>query len=172
MDFTNDPIFNAIHNGIKDDIAFNFDNKRFRAAVILIYSGMDAMAYLDMPDSQDDVRRTDFIRWADRYIKINSPEPVTGDDLYGARCAMLHSYGVVSKLSRESKCRMVAYSDRASPPVAFNPAIHGGLLILSIEALKDAFFVAIDKFLVDAFADKSKARIIERRLPWLMTVVQ
>jgi hypothetical protein len=171
MDFAADPIYNAIHNGIKDDIAFNFENKRFRAAVILIYTGMDAMAYLDMPDRQDDVTRSDFIRWVDRYIRFDSSEPVTGEDLYGARCAMLHSYGVVSKLSRDNKCRMVAYMDKAIPAVRFDESIDKGLLMLSIAALKDAFFSAIDRFLVAAFADKAKSAVVERRLPWLMTVV-
>jgi hypothetical protein len=32
------------------------------------------------------------------------------------------------------------------------------------------FFSAIDTVLVTAFADKAKAAIIERRLPWLVMV--
>jgi hypothetical protein len=171
VDFSQDPIYNAIHNGIKDDIAFNFEHKRFRSAVILTYSGMDAMAYLDMPENQSDVTRADFIRWADRYMRFPGSEPVTGADLYGARCGMLHANGVVSKMSREGQCRMIAYTDHAVPPVVFNPSIDGGLLMLSITALKDAFFSAIDAFLVTAFADKAKAVVIERRLPWLVMAV-
>jgi hypothetical protein len=60
-DITRDPIHNAIQNGIKEDIRVTFEHDRIRAGLILIYSGMDAMATLEMPDGQTDVRAGDFI---------------------------------------------------------------------------------------------------------------
>jgi hypothetical protein len=163
-DLSTDPLINAVHNGIKRGIRVSIDNDCFGPAVILILSGIDAMAYISMPASQEDVTKNDFVRWADRYIKFPCSEQLSGWDLYGARCAMLHSYGAVSDLSRKGKCRQVGYMDKSVPEVCFNPSISKDLVLVSIPALADAFFSGIDKFLVDLFADEGKRPIAEQRL--------
>ncbi len=163
-DLQRDPIVNAIFNGIKRDIEVALANERYRAAIILIYAGMDAMAFLDMTAGQDEVARDDYIRWADRYIRFPCKEQLTGADLYGARCSMLHAYGAVSRLSRAGKCRMIGYLDKSVPEVRYDPSVSTELVLVSIPALKDAFFNGINAFLVDAIADKAKAPIVEERL--------
>lgn len=163
-DFQRDPIINAIQNGIKRDIEIALANERFRATVILIYAGMDAMAFLDMPSGQEEVTRLDFIRWTERYIRFPCKEQLRGVDLYGARCAMLHVYGAVSRLSRVGKCRVIGYVDQSAPEVRYNPSAFPNLVLVSIAALKNAFFTGIDDFLVNAFADKAKAPVMEERL--------
>jgi len=82
----NDPIINAINDGIRADLQFNLDACRYRAVLILTYSAMDAMAFLDMPAAQTEVVRKDFTGWASRYIRFPGTEQLTGEDLYGARC--------------------------------------------------------------------------------------
>ena len=166
--FHDDPIVNAIQNGIKDDIEFNFSHKRFRAAIILIYSGIDAMAFLDMPAGQDDVTRTDFVRWADKYIRFPCKEQITGEDFYGARCAMLHSYGVASKKSRQRKCRMIGYVDQCPIEVRYDAKTTTELVLVSILALKESFLRGIDTFLIDAFADQTRIPLLEKRLKHLI----
>jgi len=163
-DFSRDPVHNAIHEGIKEDIRLALEHKRFRAAVLLIYAGMDAMSVLSMPATQDDVTGADFISWADRYIRFPCVTQVKGVDLYGARCSMLHTYGAVSKMSRQGKCRMIAYADHQIPEVRFNPSVASDLMIVSVKALMDAFFAGIDRFFVESFADKAKGALIEKRL--------
>jgi len=169
-DFSTDPVQNAIQNGIKEDIACALEHDRWRAAIILIYAGMDAMAYLDMPAGQDDVTRVDFVRWADRFLRFPCIEQIGGADFYGARCAVLHAYGAVSRMSRAGQCRVVGYMDKSIPAVRFDRAISPDLVMVSIPALKDAFFAAVDAFLVAAFADKAKAAVIEERLLNLIVV--
>jgi hypothetical protein len=134
----------------------------------LILSGIDSMAYLNMPESQTDVRKVDFIDWADRYIEFPCEEKLTGSDLYGARCAMLHSYGVVSKMSRDGKCRMVGYMSKAIPEVRFNPDVNKNLVLVSVPAFANAFYKGIDRFLINLFTNKEKAKIAEERLKWFV----
>jgi hypothetical protein len=55
VDLSRDPIINAIQNGIKRGIRVALENGCLGSAVILILCGVDAMAYLAMPDR---VRRT------------------------------------------------------------------------------------------------------------------
>ncbi len=159
-----DPIVNAIYGGIKKGIQIAIDNECFDSAVVLILSGIDSMAYLNMPGEQEDVTKNDFIKWADQYIKFPCKEQLTGLDLYGARCAMLHSFGVVSKLSREGKCRIVGYMDKSIPEVRYNPNVSKKLVMVSVPALAESFFQAIDQFLVDLFANPAKAKVAEKRL--------
>jgi hypothetical protein len=158
------PINNVIQEGIKGDIGVALTNNRLRAAVMLIYAGIDAMAFLDMPASQESVNRTNFIRWADRYIRFPCSEQIPGKDFFGARCGLLHSYSVDSSMSREGKCRMVGYLANAVPEVRYAPQISTELVIVSIAGLKTAFFEGIDRFLIDAYANKEKAIVVDARL--------
>jgi hypothetical protein len=166
VDLQHDPVFNCIHEGIKGDIDFAVAHKRWRAAVILIYAGMDAMTFLDLPAGQERVAGSDFIKWATRCIRFPCKEQVSGADLYGARCAMLHIYSSKSKMSTEQKCRMTAYMEQSIPEVRYDANIDPTLVLVSVPALKDAFFKGIDAFLVDAFADKAKRPILVERLGW------
>jgi hypothetical protein len=159
-----DPIINAIYGGIKRGIQVTIDSGCFDSAVILILSGMDSMAYLNMPAGQEDVIKSDFVAWADRYITFPCHEQLTGLDLYGARCAMLHSFGAISKLSREGKCRLLSYMDKSIPEVRYDPSVSKELVLVSVPAMAEAFYQGLDKFLVDLFANPEKAKIAEERL--------
>ena len=163
-DLSSDPVINVVHEGIKRGIRIAMENGCLPAAIILIYSGMDAMAYLGMPAGQDDVTRDDFVAWAERYIRFPCKEQLSGLDLYGARCAMLHTHSVAARLTREGRCRMIGYTDQSSPEVSYNPKISKDLVIVSIKGLAEAFSRGIDQFLVDVFADKARGPVVEARL--------
>jgi hypothetical protein len=132
-----------------------------------VVCGIDAMAYLALKASNEDVTRSDFVRWVDRYLKFRCEEQLTGLDLYGARCAMLHSYAMASDLSRKTKCRQVGYMDKSVPAVRYAPNVSKDMVLVSVPALADAFFCGVDKSLVDLFLDK-KAPIAEQRLKKLL----
>lgn len=167
-DLSEDPIINAVHNGIKRGIRVTLDNDCLGSAVILILCGIDAMAYLDMPDGQNKVKRSDFVKWAERYIKFPCQEQLTGLDLYGARCAMLHNYGIVSDLSLKGKCRQIGYMSKSFPEVRFAPNVSKEVVFVSVPALADVFFSGVDIFLVDLFADEKRASIGEQRIKELV----
>ena len=170
-DLSSDSIINTVHSGIKRGIRVALENDCLGSGVFLILCGVDAMAYLEMPASQDDVTRGDFVRWAERYIKFPCKEQLTGLDLYGARCAMLHNYSTASHLSGKGKCRQVGYMDKSVPEVCFVPNVSKDLVLVSVPALADAFFSGVDKFLVDLFANKNKAPIAEQRLKKLVHAI-
>jgi len=165
-----DPIHLAINLGIKGDIQFNLDNERFGAAIILVLSGIDTMASLNRPESQPDVTRTDFVNWCDRYMNFSTKDKPSSLELYGARCGMLHQYGSQSRLYREGKARMLIYCEQSVPEIIFAPNIDPSILGVSIKYLAYVFFMGIDQFLVDVFADPSRHKVMEDRLQWLMTV--
>ncbi len=132
----------VIENGIKRPIKLLLEERCDAAALILIDSGMDTMAFLNMPENRTDVMRSDFIAWTEKYVRIASSDPPTGKDLYGARCSVLHG-GAPSRFTREGRGRLMRH-------VAEEPA--------------NAFVAGVDQFLADIAVDAERANIANRRL--------
>jgi len=163
-DLSRDFVTNFVHGQLKRSIRVLLEAECLSAAVVLIYSGMDTMAWIGMPAGQRGVTRTDFIRWAGRYVRFPCREQLTGEDLYGARCAMVHQYGAESAISRQGKCRLVGYMNDSIPEIRFQPAVDPDLVLVSVKGLAEAFFRSVDTFLIDVFADKNKASVAETRI--------
>src|SRR2546423_14465589 len=72
-------------------IHYCLDTDLWEPALILIYSGIDAMAWLNRPETQSDSSRADFVLWAEVYLEKGGCFNVSGDELYAARCALFHS---------------------------------------------------------------------------------
>ncbi len=168
-DFSQDPVNNAIYNGMRRGIDVTLDSGYLGSAVILILSAIDTMGYLAMPENQEDVTPQDFINWAEKYIHFPCSEQITGADLFGARCAMLHTYGSRSRMSREGKCRVILWMSHAIPPIMTHKATPAYVMV-SVPALRVSLFEGIDRFLVNTFRDqKSKeAELANQRLNTLV----
>ena len=158
-----DPWIGAVHNSIKADIDLLIGHRRWGGAVLLMYAAIDAMAYTTLPPDKKDVTGPDFIAWADRYVKFNAHDHPTGIDLYGARCATLHTYGNVSKISREGRGRLIGYVTDDDQPVRTHPS-HPDKIMVSIPALRDAIFAGIDAYGDEVSADPERWPMVEKRL--------
>ena len=80
-------------------------------ALILLYSGMDAMGWLDSPVGQKDATPTTFLNWCGKYLlHPQADTDVTPLDLYAARCGLLHQHTADSKLYRQGKVTKLFYS--------------------------------------------------------------
>src|SRR5437773_3688345 len=88
-------------------------------ALMLIYSGIDGMAYVSLPDNRPDVQRPDFEAWTTTYLLPDSGLPCTAVDLYAARCGLVHSQNVDSRLARQGSARHLWYHLRG--PVCLIP---------------------------------------------------
>lgn len=96
---------------IGNDIHVCLKNNAPTGAVLLTYCAMDAMAFLSMPEGKQKIGRSDFKNWVKKYMKTDSAQPYqyNEEDLYGARCGIVHTYGAESALSRENKCKKIVY---------------------------------------------------------------
>lgn len=79
-------------------------------SLILIYSGIDSMAWLGRPVNKEGVTRADFIRWVDTYLLEDSNLCCTAKDLYAARCSILHSMISESEMSQHGQANMIWYA--------------------------------------------------------------
>jgi hypothetical protein len=174
MQFSKDPLINAVYQGIKRGVQVTFDNECYGSFLILVYCGIDSMAYLDMPPNQEEVHGKDFIQWADRYLSpslSNNVTRITGEELYSARCAVVHTYTVESQKTKDGSARVIGYMFGGDRSIVWNSKVVPNMVLLRLETLRDAFFVAIDKFLMEAYADKQRQPVLEARLRKLLSTI-
>jgi hypothetical protein len=79
-------------------------------ALVLMLGFIDACAWLARPRDHADVRREDFVVWTERFLLPDSKLECTAEELYGARCGMLHSLTGESSLHRQEKIRKIFWS--------------------------------------------------------------
>ena len=104
-----DPIYNAIYNGIRCEIDITIEKDCGRSALILIYSGIDAMAYLARPISQDYNEPQDFKDWVTSYLHIKGSVKITPDEWWAARCGIVHTYTPFSRKHKDGNVRILIY---------------------------------------------------------------
>ncbi len=163
-DPVNKAIQKAIYQGIKRGIEIMLKNECWGSAFILIYSGIDAMASLGMPIGQIEVTGKDFKDWITRYLKDSSEHSYPEEDMWGARCAVLHQFGAESKLSRSKKIRLITYVNGGPEIQIRDTGTEHESVWLNFYALEKNFSRAIDNFLMKKMADESFRPTLEKRL--------
>ena len=161
----------VIADCIGNDIHVCLTNKAPTGAVILTYCAMDAMAFLSMPEGKQKVERSDFKEWITKYMKTDSTQPYqyNEDDLYGARCGIVHTYSAESDLSRENKCRKIVNKPNCLRHF-YEPNKHPDLVVLGVELFIRDFYDAVSSFLVDIEKDDNLRKRVENRLPHLFHI--
>jgi len=150
----------VIENGIKRPVRFLLENHCLAAALILTYSGIEMMAFLNLPSGTLDVTRSVFIDWADKYVipclRQNASRPtITGKDLYGARCSAVR--GTDSRLVREGHCRLIRYASTNETAT-----------LVEVEELVGAFFRGVDAFIAETLLDQRRAELLTTRLEQIL----
>ena len=78
------------------------------AALILIYSGIDTVGWLD--GTETFATKTSFTNCVDTYLLTAKPLACTSLDLYAARCRLLHTFTPDSELRSKGKARYINYA--------------------------------------------------------------
>ena len=94
---------------LQNSIALLREHGFITPLLILTYSLIDILSWLDRSEDHDDVTRTDFQKWTDFYIRPENNLGCTSIDLYGARCSLVHSLSSESMLSRKKEANRVFY---------------------------------------------------------------
>jgi hypothetical protein len=152
-------------NNIIKSIELCLNAKLQISSLVLLYSGIDIMAWLNRPVSEEFATRDDFIKWVDDYLLPNPNIKCEAIDLYAARCAIIHSYSFSSRLSEEGKAKEICYAwGKANVKALQNdldrryekPAIH-------INDFLEAFKEGVEKFKLSIKSDKEKEKIVYGR---------
>jgi hypothetical protein len=144
MAMSDETLSNVLVHGLVKDIHEAWHRKSLRATVILVYCGMDALAYLTLPAERPKATRADFVAWSDKYIRFRDANGesvlmVPGLEAYAARCALVHTYGTEASLHTVGTVkRQLGYVDETLPEVQEHAEV-ANLAVSSIRGLVDAF---------------------------------
>lgn len=84
-------------------------NKLMGQALTVIYSSIDACGLLDAQDSQENATGSTFKSWVNKYMLEENSLECNADDLWGGRCAVLHTHTSTSDLSKANRVREIQY---------------------------------------------------------------
>ena len=141
------------------------------AAVIMCFVCIDTMAFLAMPAERNRNTRADFVHWVNRYLKADSSQSYQyrGQDVYAARCAVLHSFSAEGDAHRKDRSIIkFGYTDGGQH--AFNPDIDDSLAIIGTASFINDVVFAVEEFLRDAQQDTELRVRIGSRLDKVFAV--
>jgi len=157
--------------GLLTEITRCQDAGAVTATAVMVYIGIDVMAFLSMPAGQDKQGRQDFIAWVNQYLRA-APESTyqyEGRDVYGARCALLHSYAVEADYHQQNPdVKKFGYHDGGKH--AYNRAIDDRLVIIGINSLVYDFIGAFEAFVRSMMADAGLRGRVAERIPRIVDV--
>jgi hypothetical protein len=83
-------------------------SNHYMQALVVLYSAIDTLAW--SLRAKGDVTQQDFCNWVSLYMEPNSTLGCTPEDLYGARCAVVHSGSAESRMSRDGRVSEIWYA--------------------------------------------------------------
>ena len=130
-----------------------------RPALVLLYSTIDAAAWLDVPEDAN-VTKSTFVAWVEKYLLPGSGLDCTSLEVYGARCGVLHSLAAISNLSREGKVRTIAHARGTATVKDLNEMAFvlgkRNMVGIHVDELKAAVRNGFQRFLEDAAPDQDR----------------
>ena len=167
VDPTLDEIVNG-ERGILRGVEVCLKHECLVSGVSLIFSAIDALSALTWPKSQPDTDREVFKKWVTKYLQPESYLNCNADDLYAARCGVLHTYTADSRESRNHKARPIVYQWQDGPRADASTPLPKDTLIVRVEALHNSFKTAISKFLTDCELEPPVRDCVKHHLPSLL----
>ena len=142
---------------------------RYVQALVVLYSAIDTLAWASL--ASGDVTRSAFCQWVNTYIKPEKQIGCTAQDLYAARCAILHSSTTDSKMSREGQASELWYVTSAHSMDSLQlyvQRVGARAKVVHFTSLVAAFTDGVMNFGDELRTDQNRARICaERMRHWL-----
>lgn len=152
-----------------------FRERLIAPTLALLYSGIDTMAWLGLPDGREDVTGEDFVRWTGQYLLPGSGIACTALDLYSSRCGIVHTMTAESRTIRRGAAKRIffAWGDhRAEDLQRIADRVRQPGCAVQVDALVRAFQIAVDKFMEAAELDPELGRRVNTRLGKILTNIQ
>jgi hypothetical protein len=141
--------------------------------LLLLYAGIDIMAWLNRQKYRVDSKPDDFIEWVERYVLPNAGLACNGIDLYAARCSLLHSYTSESRLSRKGRAKQIFYAWGVAPTENLQQLINYvdkyPAIAVHVDNLFRSFQVGVQSFKQTLCNNPVKAKLVYERAGKLFT---
>lgn len=129
--------------------------------LVLLYTGIDVLGSLER-QSNGGIRAS-FTRWVSQYLLDGLESSCTADDLYGARCGILHTFTAESDLSRKEKARQVVYAWGSSSSQKLqrtSELIGRNSVAVHLDELIREFKTAASRFLCEVQHDPERRQVV------------
>lgn len=141
---------------------------------MLVYAGIDIAGALNAPTEEYRASGEKFKAWATRYMVPRLDNQVTAEELYRARCGMVHAYSSNSTPSEATaEMRVISYVTYTPEKVHFAERLRTmtvsghrpdlrPFVIMSVEELAVAYDTGWCQMLWEVLADSSRLPLFER----------
>ena len=160
--------YEEVTQNLLEVIQYCLDKVALGPALILLYSGIDTMAWLDRDVKHDDVLPGDFENWVKDFMLPGTNLRCKPSDLYAARCSVLHSHAAESRLSRKQAAKPIfyAFGNRTSQELQEHideSKDYSDTIAIQIESLVDAFRKGIERFNQNLSENSERANKVHQR---------
>jgi len=152
-----------------ETIDFCLEKKFYIPSLTLIFSGIDAMAWLFRSEQSNEVTRQNFIKWVEKFMQPENSLDCKAIDLYAARCSILHSFTYESRLTQKGSAKQICYTWGSGKPELLQKKMDvkypNTTVVLSIENLFKYFREGTLRFLDEIKRDPSLLKLFNERMP-------
>lgn len=148
------------------------DNKLLLPSIAIFYTTVDAVAALEHGRAS----RSRFVAWVDRYMLVPGRFAFTAEELYAARCAIVHSLAAESDDTRAGRARMVAYAWGSGTAETLRHLIQIGgrertIVAASLEDMLAALTEGFAKFKEELSTDRGRLEAVIRNPPQFLSSI-
>ena len=140
-------------------------NRLLLPSIMVSFSTIDILAGLTRPSQKVESDGQDFRAWVEKYVLPGSKLPCSANDLWAARCGLLHTYTPEARDIRAGKARPLLYAlgsldddDRASTELSL-----GEYVVIVSQDLFNSLSVAFDRFMREVAADSALGQLVDER---------
>lgn len=142
------------------------------SAVVMAFVCLDTMTYLALPAGRESQGKADFIAWVNANLRGHQDQPYQyrGLDVYGARCAMLHTFTSESDFhEKNGDAKKFAYHDGGKH--AYDPTVDERLVMIGTASLLNDVVHAVGTFIDGCKANAALRARVEGRLPKVLAAI-
>ncbi len=138
-------------NEFTSSIRLVLDAKHTLPALVMLYAAIDIIGSLLRPESETDTKGAYFKKWVNEYMLVQSNVRFSAEDLWGARCGLLHTHSPSSMLSRKGAARQLQYTRGPLPPPMMQAIKRveqeGKKIFVDVDVLNQLFESGVRRFL-------------------------
>ena len=119
-------------------------------ALVLIYTAIDTVSWIASEDENRLVGES-FEAWVDKWMLSKYPLPCTSEELYAARCGILHTLTPNSRLTDKKGVRRIAYATGNANQTDLEESIrlleYPGLVAVHVDDIFSSFRHGFEDFI-------------------------
>lgn len=143
---------------LEEGVRICIENKLLAPALVLVYSGIDMIGWMDSND--ECATKRSFLEWVEKYLLKQKDIVCTAMDLYAARCGLLHTFTPFSQLHTDGKARVICYAWGPASVSDLQSGLKGvdgdTAIAVHVSDLFAAWQLGVSEFLADIEKDNER----------------